>query len=325
MVIEQTADSQTPYIQGQSLEVQHFLVVYLDVLGQRDELRQLTIPRTEEELARTSAVLKRTLGFILQIRSLFKTFFDRFSEPTDFLKSLPLSEQPALRNLRRSEVHFYGFSDSFVVSVPLGSQDDHCTPVNGVYAALIASASIPLNSLFSGHALRGGIDVGVGVQLSTGEVYGAALERAYALEHQVSDYPRITIGNDLIRYLQFVRDQLPASIPARCAKQTAERCLRLLTRDSDGEMTLDYLGEAIREVGRHAVSAEILERAYEFANRELERFGRSGDAKLKSRYEKLNQYLASRRGLWAPLNHLTPQSSGPGACDARTPAADRER
>lgn len=261
--------------------LQHFLVAYLDVLGQREDLRRLTaLPRNDEELRETSAVLKRTLSFVLQLRALFKTFFDGYGKPSEFLKSLSEPEQRALRELRRSEAQMYGFSDSFVVSVPLRSNDDHCTSVNGVFAALMASAAMPINSLFSGHSLRGGIDVGVGVQLDTGEVYGAALERAYTLEHDVSDYPRITVGDELVRYLQFVRDQSQVSITAQCAKRTAELCLRLLYRDSDGNVILDYLGEVVREIGSRAVRPEIIQRVYEFAASELVRFRGSGDRKL---------------------------------------------
>ncbi|MGD0945967.1 MAG: hypothetical protein ABSA52_00935 [Candidatus Binatia bacterium] len=293
--------SQRPELQRGAPVIQHFLVVYLDVLGQRDELRRLTtLPQNDAELRQASAALKRTLGCVLQLRELFKTLFDSYSKPADFLKSLPEPEQEALRGLRRSEVLFYGFSDSFVVSVPLRSHDDHCTPINGVHAALLASAIMPLNSLGLGHALRGGIDVGVGAQLDSGEVYGAALERAYTLEHDVSDYPRITVGDELISYLQFVRDQPTSSIPATCAKRTAERCLRFLARDSDGKVILDYLGEAVREIGANAVRPETLTQVYEFASRELVRFTLKGDTKLTSRYKRLNEYLAGRKALWEP-------------------------
>lgn len=221
------AGHQTPPV------IQHFLVAYLDVLGQRDRLRELTaLPRNNDEIRETAAILKGTLGFVLQLRSLFEKFFEGYSKRSDFVQSLSETEQQTFRELSRTEVHLYGFSDSFVVYVPLRSDDEHSTPMNGVFAALMASAAMPINSLYAGHSLRGGIDVGVGVQLDTGEVYGAALERAYTLEHDVSDYPRITVGDELIRYLQFVRDQQSTSIPGRCAKQKAELCcgFYLMTR-----------------------------------------------------------------------------------------------
>lgn len=119
------------------------------------------------------------------------------------------------------------------------------------------------------------------------------------MEHDISDYPRITVGNELIRYLRFVRDQSATTIHTRSAKRTAELCLRLLSPDSDGNVILDYLGGVIREIGAGAVRPEILERVYQFAASELVHFRCAGDSWLTSRYERLNAYLASRRDLWA--------------------------
>jgi hypothetical protein len=78
----------------------------------------------------------------------------------------------------------------------------------------------------------------------------------------------------------------------------AELCLRLLCRDSDGKLILDYLGEVVREFGATAVRPEILQRVYEFAATELARFKGLNVPKLTSRYERLNEYLALRRNLW---------------------------
>ena len=279
--------------------LQHFLVAYFDVLGQRNELRQLTaLPENEDQLSKAHAVLKRTLGVVLGLRDFFKIVFEAYTRPGEYRRSLPEAEQLALAPLRQSEVQFYGFSDSFIVSVPLRTHDEHCTQMNGVYAALVAASIMPLNALGLGHAIRGGIDVGLGVQLGGGEVYGAALERAYTLEHDVSDYPRITVGEELISYLEFVRDQPPSSVAAKCAKGVAERCLRFFARDSDGKMILDYLGQAVREIGTTAIRPEILRMVCDFAASEHERFERAGQPTLVSRYKRLNDYLASRKALW---------------------------
>ncbi len=284
---------------SESIIIQHFLVAFLDVLGQRAELRSLgSLPTNQEEIGKTGAILKRTLGFVLQTRALFNEYFSEFNQPGEFLRSLPEPEQNLVRNLRQSEVSFYGFSDSFVVAIPLRTENDHCTQMNGIYAAFMASCCIPLCSLFSEHALRGGIDVGVGVQLESGEVYGAALERAYSLESEVADSPRIAIGNELIRYLEFVRDQPATTVFARCAKETARRNLRFITRDTDGQPILDFLGEAFRRDSDRVVKPEFVGKAYNFVLKQCEEWTATNNAKLGAKYERLRTYFETRKRVW---------------------------
>lgn len=288
-----------PLSEPKDIIVQHFLVAFLDVLGQRAELRSLvSLPTNEEDLRRTATTLKRTLGFVLKVRALFKEFFTKFSEPSEFLKLLPEPERVLLRELRKSEVSFYGFSDSFVVAIPLRTDNDHCTQMNGVYAALIAACWTPVASLFDEHTLRGGIDVGVGVQLGSGEVYGAALERAYTLESEVAGHPRIAVGNELIQYLEFVRDLPVTTIPGRCAKEVARRCLRFIMKDIDGQPILDFLGEAFREASDRAVKPDLVRKSYQFVIKEYDHWMTSGNDKLALKYKNLREYFETRKSLW---------------------------
>jgi len=282
-----------------SIIVQEFLIAFLDVLGQRGELRDLlTVPTNEEELTRTTATLKRTLGFVTMVRDSFRILFTQYNEPSQFAKSLPDRERMLLKELCRSEISFYGFSDSFVVAIPLGTQDDHCTQINGVYAALLAACWIQFVCLFREHALRGGIDVGVGVQLEGGEVYGAALERAYTLESEVADYPRVAVGNELIRYLEYVRDEPATTDPGRVARLTAARCLRFITEDTDGRPILDFLGDAFREASSSIVTPDMIKKTFKFVTNECDRWAASGNTKLASRYERLREYFEAHKIQW---------------------------
>ena len=70
-----------------------------------------------------------------------------------------------------------------------------------------------LVTLVWGHPARGGLDVGLGVEIAPGEVYGAALERAYQLESEVAQHPRLVIGKELVAYLDFLTSRAAACIP----------------------------------------------------------------------------------------------------------------
>ena len=48
------------------------LVAFLDVLGQREELRKLRMPETAEEYLMVQETLKKTAGFALSLRKVFR-------------------------------------------------------------------------------------------------------------------------------------------------------------------------------------------------------------------------------------------------------------
>jgi hypothetical protein len=279
------------------LEAQHVFVAYLDVLGQRDELRQLTgLPTDSAKLHEFQATLKKTLGVVLNLRTLFKEYFEQYLRPSKILRALPRAQQAEIRALRRSKISFYGFSDSFVVAVPLRTKNEHASEMNSVFGAIVASCFIPICALASGHALRGGIDVGVSVPLPGGEIYGAGLERAYTLESRVAGYPRIVVGDELLEYLSFVSKQIAATPAGTGARETAQRCLSFFTKDTDEQYILDFLGDAFRAFAAERLPREILVRAYDFVARQQSAF--LGDEKLKARYEQLHAYLELRRTVW---------------------------
>ena len=46
-----------------------------------------------------------------------------------------------------------------------------------------------------------GVEVGLGTELDNGEIYGPVLYKAYELERELPEYPRIVVGRELINYL----------------------------------------------------------------------------------------------------------------------------
>jgi hypothetical protein len=77
------------------------------------------------------------------------------------------------------------------------------------------------SSLAAKRRLRGGIDAGLGMLIADREVYGPALERAYALEAGEAEYCRTVIGDELWGYLTFAeRPKLQSSryeaVSVRC-------------------------------------------------------------------------------------------------------------
>src|SRR2546426_3275071 len=167
-------------------------------------------------------------------------------------------------------------------------------PYTTLFRSLLAAASNATLSLAAKHALRGGIDVGVCARVCDREVYGSALERAYTLESRKAVYPRILVGQELLRYLTLSRDQ-PRDTPESEIRATvAESTLRLVFRDTDGKPALDYLGQEVLRVFGASLKPPTVEQAYAFVVAEEERWRAAGNTTLAERYGKVHEYFDSR-------------------------------
>jgi hypothetical protein len=178
------------------------------------------------------------------------------------------------------------------------NSDENCTAVNGVYSAFVAIGGINLLFLSRRIALRAGLDVGVATRIDDNQIYGPALERAYTLESNWAEYPRFLIGEELINYLTWVKNQQYINNIGKVVKEIAKYCLEMITQDTDGRYMLDFLGiRAKAEMGR-SFDQNMVVSAYEFVKSQSSKYLKSEDEKLASRYYRLLQYFHSRMSVW---------------------------
>ena len=274
------------------LRLEHHLVAFLDVQGQRDKFKALKLPQTEEQVAAVTEVLRQTAGFVLELRGVFEQRF------TSFESGLTNLKQHTSEPIRPK---FVSFSDSFVISVPLGSHGSELAPIVSVFSALSAAATVMLTSLANRHPLRGGIDVGLAAEIGPAEIYGTALERAYLLECKEAKYPRIVNGDELCCYLDaaLANFQAQATPEARSITAIIGKIKEWIATDSDGKKILDYLGPAMAELAR---SGDEKERAvkpiYQFVLAEQKQINEANNLKLIPRYQAFRRYVESRLHLW---------------------------
>lgn len=263
---------------------QHYLIVFIDLVGQKETLRKFTkIPTHDNEKQHFIELAKKSVGHVLHLREFFEEYF---KEARSYIpnKSLVLPNlQEEFIAAQRSEIFFNGFSDSVIIAVPLMNNDENCTAINGVYAALIATCGIGLTYLSVGIPFRAGLDVGIGTRINEKEVYGAALERAYYLENCLAEYPRYVVGNELAEYLLSVEHQQPNSRLGLVAKDLAGLCRQMIIRDTDGRLMLDFLGKHIQETYENIVDESIVTKANQFIISEYERYLDQNNDKLVSR------------------------------------------
>ena len=282
-----------------SFDLQNYVVLFLDILGQKEEIfRFRLVPDNKTEAER---VVLGTAGLVRELRDraieVLKT--DRDSE---FMKSLPQDKQAELKKATHSEARVsQTLSDALVISTPIGT-DKHnfTTAANGIWWALVTSSWVQLTAPAQGHAIRGGMDVGWGVVLDGSEVYGAALASAYQLESSRAEYPRVVCGSVLRDFLDVVINAKSVSTFAAVAAYFAEYSKRFMYRDDDGLFAVDFLGEAFHEGAPRMMPDinETVESAFEFVRSECDRFTTHGPDKLAKRYQRLEKYMQSRRDIW---------------------------
>lgn len=270
-------------------------VAFLDILGQRRKLRQLPrLPRKDEE---TTKLLAETAGYVRLLREHLSNLFEEFQKPSEPLAVLPKYAQDRILDARRA-VKYRGFSDSIIMDVPFQGDEEQFAPMTGVFGCMAACSMLHFIALSYKRPIRGGIDVGAGLELTEGEVYGPVLEHAHFLESVGADYPRVLVGNELSHYLDEI-EKHPAATPlGRTAQNLATRCKKFITVDTDGLRMLDFLGQEMSELGEPEQRQTMFRSARDYVKEQTEIAHSKGDNQYLSRYERLGAYFDKRSRFW---------------------------
>jgi len=272
------------------------VIAFLDLLGQQDVLRNITaLPNIENEVEVEAFKQKISELYapLYALRSFFKAGIDAFINGGIDTTVLTNPQQELLRKLRSSPISYRYFSDSLIVNVPFRN-DVEQFPCRAIFGVLAASAQTFLSCLSKGWALRGGIELGLAMDIDDNEIYGPAIARAYTLESKVAQYPRIVIGEEIVRYLYEVARHKASTHEESAHGQLAQRSLRLFAVDDDGQTFIDYLNDEMKCL----MSKEMVQNAYNFIIQESIKYKECKNSKLGFRYTLLRNYFESRITEW---------------------------
>jgi len=278
---------------------QEYLIIYFDLLGQREALRKITgIPVLESEKNPFLELARRSVGNVLMLRREFKSYFEGITSYVPNTALIAPEHRQKFIESQKAIFHHYGFSDAIVIAVPLMNENENCTPMHGIFAALTATCGIALLALSLKVPVRAGIDVGVGVQIDDREIYGPALERAVRIEGELAEYPRLVVGQELYAYLSSVEKQKCRTHLGKIAANLAKRCRKLMVQDTDGRIILDYLGKNINEIFENRIEKDIVQNAWDYIKEQHATHIKEGNDKLSSRYFRMIRYFKSRLDSW---------------------------
>lgn len=276
----------------------HFLVAYIDVLGQSNKiLENSTYPPTKKEFKKIKDNLSETSEYVISLREAFRKHFKKYRKLKGALDGLSEKQKQNEQIMQTFSAELRGVSDAVIITVPLENKTDNCIPVNNILATLQGICLIYNIALAQHKPIRGGIDVGWGTRLAQDEVYGSALVKAYTLETEKAKYPRIIIGESLWKYINYVENFKPTTKYGTRAKILAKRCKDLIVKDSDKMYILDVIGKAVKSSGTN-VSCELVKEAYDYVSKFQLTCLQRGDNKLGSRYQLLKNYFESRLNVW---------------------------
>ena len=280
---------------GKPLIFRNYVVAFFDILGQRENLTQMgSLPTTAGDRERFEKRAEKTVGAIHAMRSVFNAYFANYipADPPAFVRVLPPQERKRVLQASEIEISFQGFSDTLIVFMPLTNRHD-VYQWRGLHSLFAACATLMPALLGEGIALRGAVELDVGVEFVQGEIYGPVLQKAYDLESTVAGYPRIVVGDALRAHVErYIPDKKDAEAKG-IGGETYDRHFKWLGLDSDAVPIVDYLGLSARQMlGEYAV--DRVKDAYGFVCREVERFEREGNDKLSSRYAMAKIYYESR-------------------------------
>src|SRR5579864_6103996 len=278
----------------------YYIIGFVDVLGQREKLRQLRrLPKDDADLENTIKLLRETAGYVMKLREILADYFLRLKTPGPLLAGLPPQVQEQLKAVRTAPL-YRGFSDSFVMTGSLASdKNENCSAMTAVFGTIAACSMLPFIALSMGRPVRGGIEVGLGLEITPDEIYGPALERAHYLESRLADYPCVLVGDEHWNYLSWAEAQIATSPLGRVAVALASKSKEFVTIDADGRRMLDFLGQNIAQNIPPVDRRELIKRVADYITGQEQAAQNGKNQKFILRYLKLRAYFDSRSAIWS--------------------------
>ncbi len=287
----------------------NYVVAFIDVLGQKkafegiDVLTQDSMDISFEK--KLIEAHKATAHFLDKFRGWFDEYFEAFkSAGGKSIDRIPLEKRELYLELSECTLEHQRFSDSEIAFTSLEITKHHLPAMNALFGMMAACGSLLLLSLSVKKVFRAGIDLGIGTRLDSGELYGPALFKAYYLESEIAEYPRIVIGETVINYLMNLsrkntQSQKQVQEDIDLCKVGADNCLSMIEKDDDSRYILDYLGKSFRKfednLSEKTEYDTLYKNAFSFVCAEYEKYKAEKDERLSVRYERLYNYF-KRKG-----------------------------
>jgi len=274
----------------------NYCVSFIDLLGQRDALReQKLLPslNTPEERENFDKILRDSTGAIIDLQKAASGILEPYTNPrsdSPLRQTLSPDLQVTWDRVNKTDIRIQRWSDGLVLFVLLGDTEIQC-PMNGVFGILATAGMLCLRGLARRNPIRGAIEVSWGVEINSGELYGAAVARAYELESLVAQYPRIVVGDEAVKLLEAYSSHQADDLFSQQNRGLAKTCLDMLVKDADGYWMLHFLGAAFQNAVTGENHVALQQSARRYILEQLYKYRALRNSKLAFRYVNLLQYF----------------------------------
>jgi hypothetical protein len=288
----------------------YWLVAFIDLLGQQEAFLKTDYLPEAGAAAKRDAFIKEvqaSVGVIRAMRRILDSFraaqtlANTGADPRAPINALPPEALARAKAMLERRVRDDRWSDGVMLSASLMPSEGHTIPILGVYDVLCTCGALMLAQLAMGHPIRGGIDVGTGMEVD-GELFGASIVKAYRLESKRAHHPRLIVGQDLVNYIKASTTAPGLEAERQLERLMATALLPLIVRDEDREWIVDYAGPKAKEFtgGLRAADIPIFAEARAFAHRSRSQYQQQGaeGIKLFEYYSRVVRYLDARASLW---------------------------
>ena len=286
---------------------QHYIVAYIDVLGQKAKLAKLEELLDKQEKGESLAEANRqTVDVIKQLRNDCTKFWEKQSKPASkkqWYRNFTEEQKAQFKKLGYGDIKFRYISDGILIYAPLAMTEGE-QRVQDILRIVSGAAFLILRSLAYNIAIRGAVELGWATKIEGwpkkkeyADIYGPILTRTHHIEDQIAKYPRIVVGERLIKYLK-LRLQLDIketdNPQERFNKICAEQLRLLICEDIDGQFIVDFLGEYMQRDINLSGAKPLITLGYQFVKQEYLRYKQARDSKLSFRYDYLMSYFLGR-------------------------------
>lgn len=250
--------------------------------------------KSDEDREVFERTVRTSIGAISELQRDAETFMfghDEVRRRSALREHLSADEQKVWDELAvHPEVKLQRWSDGLVYYSSLGS-DQPANKMTSVLKLVQLAGILYLLGLAGQRPMRGGVEIAWASELHDGEIYGAAVARAYELESELAGYPRVVVGGELQRFIRLHLAQADQGPASQLSKSMASICGSLLSEDFDGSVFVDFLADEFADIVGRDVHLELAKRAHDFVSQQLAHHRQQRDSKLALRYWHLLLYF----------------------------------
>jgi hypothetical protein len=276
-----------------------YVAASIDFLGQTQHFARMRGFFTFDVSKETrDYVAENTVGVVDGIRKSLNDLFQESRKPVEAKLIVSEEDKEEYNKSRQtSPIECRVFSDCILAFVEVGARGYHMNDWMAIRDIFHSIGGSLLMTLAVDASFRAAIELGIGITLEDGDLYGPIRANIHELEER-ADYPRIIIGGQLFEYMMSFCEghpRIPYRWPheAEGSRRFADICRKMIIEDpNDGKFILDYLGS--ESIMNADPAGEYRERASKYVDKMLHerRFYENDDVLRK--FQKVRNYIDSR-------------------------------